>query len=85
VIGELDTQMPRLVALQPDVIVVGGDHSTPSLLKSHSWHPVPIMIYSKHCRPDGIAEYGRERADMVVLVECSQRTLCQLRWPTLSG
>jgi 2,3-bisphosphoglycerate-independent phosphoglycerate mutase len=61
VIEELDAQLPRLLALKPDVIIVGGDHSTPSLLKSHSWHPVPVMLWSKFVRADGIAEYG-ERA-----------------------
>lgn len=61
VIEELDAQLPRLHALKPDVIIVGGDHSTPSLLKSHSWHPVPVMLWSKFVRADGIAEYG-ERA-----------------------
>lgn len=61
VIEELDAQLPRLLALKPDVIIVGGDHSTPSLLKSHSWHPVPVLLWSKFVRADGIAEYG-ERA-----------------------
>jgi 2,3-bisphosphoglycerate-independent phosphoglycerate mutase len=28
-------------------MMVGGDHSTPSQLASHSWHPVPFMIWSK--------------------------------------
>jgi len=61
VVEELDAQLPRLMALKPDVVIVGGDHSTPALLKSHSWHPVPVMLYSKFVRADGIAEYG-ERA-----------------------
>ena len=61
VIEELDSQLPRLLALQPDVIIVGSDHSTPALLKSHSWHPVPVLLYSRYCRADNIAEYG-ERA-----------------------
>lgn len=58
VVEELDAQLPRLMALKPDVVIVGGDHSTPALLKSHSWHPVPVMLYSKFVRADGIAEYG---------------------------
>ena len=61
VIQELDSQLPRLLALKPDVIIVGSDHSTPALLKSHSWHPVPVLLYSRYCRADNIAEYG-ERA-----------------------
>lgn len=61
VIEELDSQLPRLMALKPDVVIVGGDHSTPALLKSHSWHPVPVLLYSKYCRADNIGEYG-ERA-----------------------
>ncbi len=71
VIEELDAQLPRLFALKPDVVIVGGDHSTPALLKAHSWHPVPVMLYSKVVRADGIAEYG-ERA-------CARGSLGHLR------
>ena len=53
-IGELDIQ-------PPDVLVVTGDHSTPSKLRSHSWHPVPVMIVSQWVRPDPGAVFG-ERA-----------------------
>ena len=35
---ELDTRISRLLDL-PDVLVVAGDHSTPSIMGSHSWHP----------------------------------------------
>ena len=61
VIEEVDALIPRLLALKPDVVIVSGDHSTPALLKSHSWHPVPVLLYSKVVRADGIAEFG-ERA-----------------------
>ena len=44
--------------LNPDVVIVTGDHSTPSLLKFHSWHPVPTLIYSKQCRPDNVKKFG---------------------------
>lgn len=60
-IEEVDALMPRLLALKPDVVIVGGDHSSPAVLKSHSWHPVPVLVYSKYVRADGIAEFG-ERA-----------------------
>ena len=52
-IEELDGIIPRIVELGPDVLIVTGDHSTPSFLKSHSWHPVPTLLHSKCCRTDG--------------------------------
>ena len=60
-IEEVDAQMPRLMALNPDVVIVSGDHSSPAVLKSHSWHPVPLLLYSRLVRPDGLFEFG-ERA-----------------------
>ncbi len=60
-IEEVDGQIPRLMALNPDVVIVGGDHSSPAVLKSHSWHPVPLLLYSRFVRPDGLSEFG-ERA-----------------------
>ena len=51
-IEETDRQVGRLTSLQPDVVVVTGDHSTPARLRAHSWHPVPALIWSKHCRAD---------------------------------
>ncbi|MGE5224728.1 MAG: 2,3-bisphosphoglycerate-independent phosphoglycerate mutase [Omnitrophica WOR_2 bacterium] len=60
-IEEVDALLPRLLALNPDVVIVGGDHSSPAVLKSHSWHPVPLLLYSRYVRADGISEFG-ERA-----------------------
>jgi 2,3-bisphosphoglycerate-independent phosphoglycerate mutase len=60
-IEEVDAQLPRLLALDPDVIIISGDHSSPAVLKSHSWHPVPTLLYAKNVFADGIAEFG-ERA-----------------------
>ncbi len=57
-IEELDAVMPRVTALSPAVLIVTGDHSTPSFLKSHSWHPVPTLLVSDCCRPDGHDRFG---------------------------
>ncbi|MCA9223180.1 MAG: 2,3-bisphosphoglycerate-independent phosphoglycerate mutase [Planctomycetales bacterium] len=47
-----DAAIPRVAALKPTVLIVTGDHSTPSYLQSHSWHPVPTLLVSDCCRPD---------------------------------
>jgi 2,3-bisphosphoglycerate-independent phosphoglycerate mutase len=57
-IERLDAVVPRVRGLDPGVLVVTGDHSTPSKLRSHSWHPVPTILWSHSCRPDGIVEFG---------------------------
>ncbi len=57
-IEELDTAIPRIEALKPDVLIVTGDHSTPSKLKSHSWHPVPTLLAADTCRPDGLTSFS---------------------------
>ena len=57
VIEEVDRHVPTLLALEPDVIVVTGDHSTPAVLKGHSWHPCPFLLWSKYCRPDGASRF----------------------------
>ena len=57
-IERFDGEIPRVRALKPDVLIVTGDHSTPSKLKSHSWHPVPVLLVAKTCRPDAVTEFG---------------------------
>jgi 2,3-bisphosphoglycerate-independent phosphoglycerate mutase len=54
----IDRLLPNLTSLEPDVIVIAGDHSTPALLKGHSWHPVPVLLYSRYCRPDGVNRFS---------------------------
>ncbi len=57
-IEHLDTEVPRIRALDPDVLIVTGDHSTPSKLRGHSWHTVPTLLWSPTCRPDPVIEFG---------------------------
>ena len=57
-IEELDAAVPGIVDLQPDVTIVTGDHSTPSSLRSHSWHPVPTLLAAKTCRTDAVQSFG---------------------------
>ncbi len=56
-----DRAIPQLRELAPDVLMVAGDHSTPSALATHSWHPVPFLLHSKWIRP-GEADAFHEQA-----------------------
>jgi 2,3-bisphosphoglycerate-independent phosphoglycerate mutase len=60
-IERLDTEVPRIRALKPAVLIVTGDHSTPSKLRSHSWHPVPVVLAADSCRPDHVTEFGESQ------------------------
>ncbi|MSR30877.1 MAG: 2,3-bisphosphoglycerate-independent phosphoglycerate mutase [Gemmataceae bacterium] len=57
-IEKLDQVIPDIRALNPDVLIVTGDHSTPSKLKSHSWHPVPTLLWANSCRSDQVTGFG---------------------------
>lgn len=61
-IEELDAVLPRITALKPTVLVVTGDHSTPSKLKSHSWHSVPTLLVSDCCRPDTCRQFSERES-----------------------
>lgn len=58
VLEQVDAALPDLTGLEPDVLVVTGDHSTPAVLKGHSWHPVPVLLCSKYCRTDPVQTFS---------------------------
>lgn len=60
VIEAVDRIAPAIRDLGPDVLAICGDHSTPSILKAHSWHPLPFVLWSEYCRPDSVEEFTEE-------------------------
>jgi 2,3-bisphosphoglycerate-independent phosphoglycerate mutase len=71
VIEEVDGYLPRVRALNPDVLVVTGDHATPAKLASHSWHPLPVILHSQYCLIDGVKKFDE--------VSCIQGALGRMR------
>jgi 2,3-bisphosphoglycerate-independent phosphoglycerate mutase len=67
VIEEADALLPAIEAFAPDVLAVTADHATPSVLKAHSWHPVPALIHSRYSLPDGLPKFDE--------VHCARGTL----------
>ncbi|RMF93785.1 MAG: 2,3-bisphosphoglycerate-independent phosphoglycerate mutase [Candidatus Schekmanbacteria bacterium] len=57
---EVDKKLPEILELNFDVVVLTGDHSTPAMMKSHSWHPLPVLIKGKFCRPDSVEHFNEK-------------------------
>ncbi|HEY7650586.1 MAG TPA: 2,3-bisphosphoglycerate-independent phosphoglycerate mutase [Methylomirabilota bacterium] len=57
----LDAFVPEIEALRPDVLVITGDHASPSVLAAHGWQPVPIVLWSRYCGADPVTAFN-ERA-----------------------
>jgi 2,3-bisphosphoglycerate-independent phosphoglycerate mutase len=55
---ELDEVVARVRGVDPDVLLVTGDHSTPSAMAMHSWHPVPVLVRAASARVDDVATFG---------------------------
>jgi 2,3-bisphosphoglycerate-independent phosphoglycerate mutase len=63
IIEGVDAALPQLLALKPDVLIVTGDHSTPWALKSHSWHPIPTLLWAPGTtRHDECIAFGETEA-----------------------
>ena len=76
-IEKVDAVIPQILEQKPDVLVVTGDHSTPAVLKSHSWHPVPVLFWAPgvtRANPD-VTSFGE--------THCLRGALGQFRGPDL--
>jgi 2,3-bisphosphoglycerate-independent phosphoglycerate mutase len=64
VIEEVDAAIPTLIGLNPDVLIVTGDHSTPATYRAHTWHPVPTLLWAPQTHMTDRAQTYGERECM---------------------
>jgi 2,3-bisphosphoglycerate-independent phosphoglycerate mutase len=62
-IEDFDVALPILLKKKPDVLVVTGDHSTPVSMKSHSWHPQPVLLHSAVSGSDKLERFTETGAN----------------------
>jgi 2,3-bisphosphoglycerate-independent phosphoglycerate mutase len=62
-VEELDAALPILLRKKPDVLVVTGDHSTPCVIKGHSWHPQPVLLHSALSGSDKLERFTETGAN----------------------
>ncbi|MFN8378848.1 MAG: 2,3-bisphosphoglycerate-independent phosphoglycerate mutase [Anaerolineae bacterium] len=79
VIEEVDRALPILIGLNPDVLIITGDHSTPAKLRSHSWHPVPLLLSAPEtAMPDRAVAFGERECMTGALGQFPSADLMQI-------
>ena len=78
VIESIDAAFPVLESKMPDVLVITGDHSTPVPMKAHSWHPVPLLIYSEFCGADQSKKFTENECNYGALSTFPSRHLMNI-------
>ena len=62
-IEEFDAALPLLLKKKPGVVAITGDHSTPCVIKGHSWHPQPVLLHSPYSGSDKLERFTETGAN----------------------
>src|SRR3954469_4784501 len=63
-IEDFDRALPLFLKKKPDVLAITGDHSTPCVIKGHSWHPIPVLLTSALSGSDKLDRFTETGANM---------------------
>jgi len=63
-IEDFDAALPILLKKKPDVLAITGDHSTPCVVKGHSWHPQPVLLHSALSGSDKLERFTETGANL---------------------
>lgn len=77
-IEEFDAALPILLRKKPDVLAITGDHSTPCVVKGHSWHPQPVLLHSPYTGTDKLERFTETGANLGSLGIFEARYLLRL-------
>lgn len=66
-IEQIDAVIPEVMALDPEVVMVTGDHGTPPQMAAHSWHPVPVLLHAERAGRDAVTRFGESFASQGML------------------
>jgi len=62
-IEDFDAALPTLLRKKPDVLAITGDHSTPCMIKGHSWHPQPVLLNAASSGSDKLERFTETGAN----------------------
>ena len=62
-IEDVDEYLIEIAEHVPDILVITGDHSTPSRLGQHSWHPSPCLFWGDTVRPDSTSIFSERSCE----------------------
>ena len=67
ILEEIDRKIEAIKNMNFEAMAITGDHSTPSILKSHSWHPVPVVVISPNTLPDNVERFTERECSKGIL------------------
>jgi 2,3-bisphosphoglycerate-independent phosphoglycerate mutase len=77
-IASFDRAVPAIMRLDPDVLSVTGDRTSPAIEEGDTWHPVPLLMTGRRTLPDEthyFSELGCARGVLGTVRACDVLTV----------